>query len=154
MQPDLLSFGRSVLEGQAFSTLLEARLETLVPGRAELRLPIAARLLQQHGFVHGGAVSYLADNALTFAGGSVLGDCVTAEFKVNYLRPARGPGTLVALARVAGHGKQQAVCQCDIFVDAPAGRTLVAVAQGTIWKLGSQEAEGNRQAAAPADVAA
>ena len=154
MPTDLLSFGRRVLQRQPFSALLDTRLDALVPGRAELRLPIVARLLQQHGFVHGGALSYLADNALTFAGGSVLGDCVTAEFKINYLRPARGPGTLLALARVTGHGKQQAVCQCDLFVDAADGRTLVAVAQGTIWKLGSGQAEGKQHATAPADAAA
>ena len=27
----------------------------------------------QHGFVHGGVISYLVDNAITFAGASVLG---------------------------------------------------------------------------------
>ncbi len=154
MQADLLSFGRSILDSQPFSALLEARLDALAPGSAELRLPIVPRVLQQHGFVHGGALSYLADNALTFAGGSVLGDCVTAEFKINYLRPARGPGTLLALAQVAGHGRQQAVCRCDIYVDAPAGRTLVAVAQGTISKRASGPAEGNGRAAASADAAA
>ncbi|WP_353652900.1 PaaI family thioesterase [Zhongshania aliphaticivorans] len=68
-------------------------------------------LKQQHGFVHGGVVSYLADNALTYAGGSVLGDSVTSEYKINCLRPALGE-KLVAKATVLSSGKTQAVCQC------------------------------------------
>ncbi|MGP5081274.1 hypothetical protein ACTXJ8_05620 [Corynebacterium variabile] len=31
-------------------------------------------MTQQHGFFHGGVLSYLADNSLTFAGGTAPGD--------------------------------------------------------------------------------
>jgi uncharacterized protein (TIGR00369 family) len=81
-------------------------------------------------------LAYLADNALTYAGGSVLGTaCVTLEMKINYLKPGKGE-RLTARARVAGSGKQQAVCQCDVFaIDTAGEETLCAVAQGTIWKL-------------------
>jgi uncharacterized protein (TIGR00369 family) len=66
--------------------LLGAHLTQLRQGEAELVIPITSDLLQQHGFVHGGVVSYAADNALTFAGGSVLGPAVvTAEYKINSL---------------------------------------------------------------------
>lgn len=99
-------------------------------------MPVAPALLQQDGFVHGGVLSYLADNALTFAGGSVLGDSVTSEFKINYLRPARDAERLLAVATVVGSGKTQAVCRCDIFVVRDAERTLCAAAQGTIRKTG------------------
>jgi acyl-coenzyme A thioesterase PaaI-like protein len=52
----------------------------------EIRLPISRQITQQHGFVHGGVVSYLADNALTFAGGRCLeGMVVTGEYKINYI---------------------------------------------------------------------
>lgn len=135
VRSDLLALGRQVLAAQPFSMLLECRLNALAPGQAELHLSISPRVLQQHGFVHGGAISYLADNALTFAGGSILGNCLTAEFKINYLRPAQGPGTLIAAASVAGGGKRQAVCRCEVFVASGTDRTLVAVAQGTIWKV-------------------
>ncbi|MIL10252.1 PaaI family thioesterase, partial [Salmonella enterica subsp. enterica] len=91
----------------------------------------------QHGAAHGGVLAYLADNALTYAGGSVLGaNCVTLEMKINYLKPGKG-ARLVARARVAGSGAKQAVCQCDVFaLDAVGKETLCAIAQGTIWKLG------------------
>jgi uncharacterized protein (TIGR00369 family) len=96
---------------------------------------VAPSLLQQHGFVHGGVVSYLADNALTFAGGSLLGDCVTAEYKLNYLRPAVKADKLIAVASVVGSGKTQAVCRCDVYMLRGDERTLCAAAQGTIRKV-------------------
>jgi len=126
---------RAVLANQPFSAHLGTALETIEPGRVQLALPIAPQLLQQHGFVHGGAISYLADNALTFAGGSLLGDSLTVEFKINYVRPAIGPGRLVAEATSVAQGKTQAVCRCDVYVVRDNGRKLCAVAQGTIRKV-------------------
>nr|WP_281560805.1 PaaI family thioesterase [Thalassomonas sp. RHCl1] len=58
-------------------------------------------LKQNHGFVHGGVVSYLADNCISYAATSVFGNCVTSEYKVNYVRPALGePLVAVALATI------------------------------------------------------
>lgn len=71
MSDDLLAYGRDVLPRQPFSVLMGASLDIFVAGHVEMCVPVAPALLQQHGFVHGGVISYLADNALTFAGGSV-----------------------------------------------------------------------------------
>lgn len=129
-------FAREVLGNQPFSRLLSAELCEFAPGHAVLAVPITDALKQQHGYVHGGVLSYLADNALTFAGGSVLGDSLTVEFKVNYLRPAKGEGRLVAVGDVIGHGRSQAVVRCDVFIEAREGaRVLCAAAQGTIRKV-------------------
>jgi len=69
---------------------------------------------------------------LTFAGGSVLGDSVTVEYKINYLKPAIG-STLIARAVVISSGKTQAVCECKIFtLSEEKEEKLVAAAQGTI----------------------
>jgi uncharacterized protein (TIGR00369 family) len=70
---DMPDMGRQVLASQPFSVLLGAELVQFAESQAELKVPIHAELTQQHGFVHGGVVSYAADNALTYAGGSVLG---------------------------------------------------------------------------------
>ena len=62
--------------------------------------------------MHGGVVSYLADNALTYAGGTALSvPVVTSEYKINYVRPAVGE-RLVARAMAEYVGKTQAVCRC------------------------------------------
>lgn len=132
MTTPLLDHGRQALQAQAFSRLLGTSLDRFEPGSASLHLPLRPEHLQQHGIVHGGVIAYLADNALTFAGGSVLGDCVTAEWKINYLRPARDASALLAEAQVVGSGRSQAVCRCEVYALEKDQRVLCAAAQGTI----------------------
>ena len=130
-----LAMGREVLASQPFSQLIGAELVALSPGRCELHVPITEAVQQQHGFVHGGVLSYAADNALTYAGGTALRvPVVTSEFKINYLRPAIGE-RLIARAEAVHTGKSQAVCRCDVFVLKDGVEKLCAVAQGTIAAL-------------------
>jgi uncharacterized protein (TIGR00369 family) len=129
---DLLAFGRQTLHSQPFSRLLETELEQFEPGRAVLSLPLRPHLRQHQGLVHGGVLSYLADNALTFAAGSVLGDAVTVEFKVNYLQPGRDGERVAVEAVVVDHTARQAVCRCEIYIPRNSQREVCAVAQGTV----------------------
>ena len=136
---EMLEMGRQVLAAQPFSVLLGAELLCFSAGYAELKVPIKKELQQQHGFLHGGVISYAADNALTYAGGSVLGPAVvTSEYKINYLRPALGD-YIVARATVIHAGKSQAVCRCDVYAVSEAKENLCATAQGTITKLGQDK---------------
>lgn len=129
---EVLQIVRQVLDSQPFSVLLGARISAVESKAISIELPVRAELLQQHGFVHGGVLSYLADNALTFAGGLALGSkIVTSEYKINYVRPAVGE-LLVARAGVVYAGSRQAVCRCDVFVQQNGTEKLVATAQGTI----------------------
>lgn len=133
-EPDLLmdmhTLGRRALASQPFSVLLGAELLILERKLAQIKVPIRHELGQQHGFIHGGVISYAADNAIAFAAGSVLGESVmTSEFKINYVRPAPGD-VLIARAAVVHHGRTQAVCRCEVFAD-----RLCAVAQGTVVRL-------------------
>ena len=130
-----LAMGRKVLAEQPFSVLLGAELMALEPGRCELGVALRDQLKQQMGFAHGGVVSYLADNALTFAGGTAMRvPVVTSEYKINYVRPAVGE-RLVARARAAHVGRTQAVCQCEVFAITGTDEKLCAIAQGTIAQL-------------------
>ena len=130
-----LAMGRDILAKQPFSVLLGAELAALEPGRCELQLAITEPLKQHHGFVHGGVLSYLADNALTYAGGTALrAPVVTSEFKINYLRPALG-GRLIARAHAVHTGRSQVVCRCDVFMLIHGKEKLCAIAQGTIARL-------------------
>ncbi len=121
-----------VLERQPFTRLIGAYLHGIDEHKIDLRVEIRPELLQQNGFVHGGVISYLADNSLTIAGGLALGPMVvTGEYKINYLRPAID-GVLSARAYAISHGKTQAVCRCDIVAMSKGEEKIVAVAQGTI----------------------
>lgn len=133
---------REVLRAQPFSQMVHTELTQYALEGVELRLPITGQIQQQHGFVHGGVVSYLADNALTFAGSTALGaGVVTSEYKINYVRPALG-AYLVARASVIHAGRSQAVCRCDVHaVDADGAHKLCAVAQGTIALMGNRKSD-------------
>jgi uncharacterized protein (TIGR00369 family) len=136
---DMLKMGQQVLAAQPFSVLLGAQLTGFSVGNAELKVPIKHELKQQHGFLHGGVVSYAADNALTYVGGSVLGPgVVTSEFKINYVRPAMGD-YIVARATAIYVGKTQAVCRCDVYTVSDSKESLCATAQGTITKIGQSK---------------
>jgi uncharacterized protein (TIGR00369 family) len=129
----LFEFGKNVLKSQPFSVLLDAQLIFLDVGIAEIAITPNDQMKQQHGFLHGGVVSYLADNTLTFAGGSILGDSLTSEFKINYLRPCIGE-RIIARSKVVHAGKNQAVCQCEVIAIKDGKEKVVAVAQGTVNK--------------------
>jgi len=131
---EILELGQQILASQPFSIFVGARMTDFGIGNVEIQIPITDNLKQQHGFVHGGVLSYAADNAITFAGGSVLGPAVlTSEFKINYLKPAVG-NILIAKSTVIHSGRNQAVCRCEIFMDNE--ENMCAVAQGTISRTG------------------
>ena len=69
MAANLIDFGKQALAAQPFSSLVGAELLEFTPSTAVLRVAVRSDLKQQHGFVHGGVICYLADNALTYAGG-------------------------------------------------------------------------------------
>jgi uncharacterized protein (TIGR00369 family) len=137
--PDpFLALGREVLASQPFSRLLGAELTALSRGHCQLELAVTPDLLQQNGFAHGGVVSYLADNALTYAGGAAMGvPVVTSEFKINYVRPALGE-RLIARAEAVAVSKTQAVCRCEVHAVSGGVERLCAMAQGTIVRLGGE----------------
>ncbi|MDS1271232.1 PaaI family thioesterase [Lipingzhangella sp. LS1_29] len=131
-----LTAAQRVLADQPFSQLLGARLTRFDEGRATLELDIRDDLRQQHGVLHGGVLSYAADNALTFAAGTVAGPrVVTAGFTIDYLQPAVGEH-LRARAQVVRAGRTRVVCRCALVtVDASGQQTHCAAAQGTVSVL-------------------
>jgi uncharacterized protein (TIGR00369 family) len=127
-----LDQARAVLAAQPFSRLLGAELTAFAPGMAELRIPLRDDLLQQFGYVHGGVLAYAADNAITFAAGSVLGPAVlTRGLAIDYVRPGT-PDVLRAAASVLTHTDRQAVCRVELYTGVGADETLCAAAQGTV----------------------
>ncbi|MFF4117367.1 PaaI family thioesterase [Streptomyces sp. NPDC001714] len=130
--PDLAS-ARKILAAQPFSVLVGTRLVAFGDGGATLELDNRAELRQQYGYVHGGVLAYVAENAMAFAAGTGPGSRpLTAGFTIDYVRPADGE-LLRARARVVRAGRSLAVCRCEVAnVGADGGESVCAVAQGTI----------------------
>jgi uncharacterized protein (TIGR00369 family) len=137
---NLDELAREVLRGQPFALLMGTELVSIEPGKVELSMPIRSELRQQHGFVHGGVVSYLADNAITFAGGSLLGgDAVTGGVQ-GKLRATSDRRRMIARADAIAPGKRLVVCRCDVFVVSGGGDArLCATAVGTVNRVEPRE---------------
>ena len=130
-----LEIGRQILASQPFSQLLGTKMDDFLEGYVQLSLPLRPELLQQYGIAHGGVICYMADNALSFAGGSLFGlGVITSEFKINYLKKAQGD-SLMAQAKVISAGRRQAVCTCEVWAVTGEEKILCALAQGTIVTL-------------------
>ena len=124
------SFGR-----QRVMALLGAHLRTVEPGQAEIVLPYREELSQQHGFIHAGIVTTIADSACGYAALSLMPPGVgvlTIEFKVNLLSPASGV-RLVAKGRVVKPGRTLMVCIGDVTAEQEDGTVRpVALMQATM----------------------
>jgi uncharacterized protein (TIGR00369 family) len=131
---ELLELGQFIISSQPFSVLVGTEVLKYGDDAVELKLVVTENLKQQHGFVHGGVLAYLADNALTMAAGLTMrGGVLTAEMKINYLKPAVGEH-LIARAVTISAGRNQGVSRCDIFAVKNGVEKLCAAAQGTIMK--------------------
>jgi uncharacterized protein (TIGR00369 family) len=119
---------------QTIMSLIGAELTRVEPGIVEITLPYRADLAQQHGYLHAGIVTTIADSACGYAAYSLMppkSDVLSVEFKVNMLRPAKGE-TFTALAEVIKAGKTLTVVRADVFGIAEARSELVATMLGTM----------------------
>ena len=124
-------------EKQTIMGLIGAQLARVEPGLVEITLPYRADLAQQHGYLHAGIVTTIADSACGYAAFSLMppdSEVLSVEFKVNMLRPAKGK-TFSAVAEVVKSGKTLTVVRADVFGVNEDRRELVATMLGTMISL-------------------
>lgn len=126
-------------DAQGLMTTLGARLVHVTAGEVRIELPFSAGLSQQRGYVHAGAVTSIVDSACGYAAltrAAAGDDVVTAEFKINFMRPALGERFL-AIGRVQSAGKILSVCTGEVLAFQPGsaeGKTI-ALMQATIVSI-------------------
>ena len=122
---------------QTIMSLIGGELTRVDPGVIEITLPYRADLTQQHGYVHAGIITTIADSACGYAAYTLMppgSDVLAVEFKVNLLRPAKGE-TFVACAEVVKSGRTLTVVRADVHALSKESRELVAIMQGTMMRL-------------------
>lgn len=112
------------------------------PGEVHLLVPHSPAATQHDGDMHAGAFTAALDSACGGAAFSLWdGDAVgvlTGEFKVNFLRPARGDVT--ARARVLGSGRTQSVCIAEAWAPGKGDtEELIAVMTATMIPVRARE---------------
>ncbi|GAA3028651.1 PaaI family thioesterase [Actinokineospora globicatena] len=122
-------------ERQGLMRLIGARLVEVGAGRVRIALPSTPEVSQQHGYVHAGATSAIADSAGGYAALTLMADnaeVLTVEYKLNLLAPATGV-RLEAVGTVVKSGRTLSVCTLEVHaIDSDERPTLVAVGQQTL----------------------
>ena len=92
---------------------------------------------QQHGFVHAGAVSAIADSAAGYAALSLMPPgrgVLTTEFKINLVAPAAGD-RILARGRVVKAGRTLTLAQAEVFAESEGRERLVAFLTATLMAV-------------------
>ncbi len=124
-------------ERQGLMRHLGARLGLVAPGRVHIVLPARPEVTQQHGYVHAGATSAIADSAGGYAALTMFdpdSEVLTVEYKLNLLAPAAGEH-LEAVGTVVKAGRTLTVCTLQVFGHGDRQRALVATGQQTVIRV-------------------
>ncbi|HEV2268892.1 MAG TPA: PaaI family thioesterase [Steroidobacteraceae bacterium] len=121
---------------QRLMATLGARLALVADGEVHIALPFSEHLLQQHGFVHAGAITSIVDSACGYAALTKAPpdyEVLSVEFKINLVRPALGQYFL-AIGRVQNAGKMLTVCSGEVqaFTGGHSSYKVVALMQATM----------------------
>ena len=126
---------RNSFERQMAMSSIGAELLIVEPGKVEIALPYRSDLTQQHGYLHAGIITTIADTACGYAAYTLMpagSEVLSVEFKVNLLRPAKGE-RFVAVANVLKPGRTLTVVRADVFgISESDERELIATMLATM----------------------
>lgn len=119
---------------QTFLTLLGASLRLVEPGEVHIELPFSPRLAQQHGYLHAGVTTAIADTANGYAALTLAdadAEVLAVEFKINLMLPGSGPRFL-ARGRVLRPGRRLSVCLAEVVALGTPDQEVIATMLSTI----------------------
>jgi uncharacterized protein (TIGR00369 family) len=129
-------------DAQGLMATLGARLEHVQTGEVHIALPFSTHLSQQMGFLHAGAITSIVDSACGYAALTQAPagmEVVTAEFKINLMRPGIGDQFL-AIGKVQSAGRLLTVCTGEVraYTGGLDGtHKVIALMQATIVNVGA-----------------
>ncbi len=125
---------RSSFAKQGLMSTLGATLDKVLPGFVEIALRPRPGISQQHGFVHAGALSAIADSAAGYAALSLMPPgtgVLSAEYKINFVAPAVGD-RIVARGRIVKAGRTLTLAQAEVFAESGGQEKLIALLTATM----------------------
>lgn len=135
--PDFEARLRASFARQRVMETLGAELAAIGPGSVVIELPFRADLTQQHGFIHAGIISTIADSACGYAAFTLMppdAAVLTVEFKINLLAPAKGE-RFIARARVVRAGRTLSTCAADVVGVEHGEERVVATMLATVMTV-------------------
>jgi uncharacterized protein (TIGR00369 family) len=135
--PDFAARVRASFGRQRFMATLGATLEHVTAGEVTIAFTHREALTQQHGFLHAGVMTSIADSACGYAALSLMepgAGVLSVEFKVNMLAPAVGE-RFVATGRVVRSGRTLTVCTGEVTAEREGERIPLLLMQATMMSV-------------------
>ena len=135
--PDYRARVEASFARQGLMSTLGASILNIAPGAVDIALSPGPAILQQHGFVHAGAVSAIADTAAGYSALTLMppgAGVLTTEFKINLLAPGAGE-RLVARGRVVKAGRTLTLAQSEVFAETAGTERLIALLTATLMTI-------------------
>ena len=132
---------RTSFARQGLMSTLGATLVAVAPGHVEIALTPLPAISQQHGFVHAGGVSAIADTAAGYAALSLMPSgrgVLTTEFKINLVAPATGK-RILARGKVVKSGRTLTLAQAEVFAETDGKERLVALLTAIMMAIEDRE---------------
>ncbi len=121
-------------KAQGLMATLGAEIASIADGEVKIEMPFSTKLSQQHGYLHAGAITSIVDSACGYAAltkAPAEYEVLTAEFKINFIRPAIGERFL-ATGRVVASGKTLTICTGEVRAYSGSDFKVIAIMQVTI----------------------
>jgi acyl-CoA thioesterase len=124
---DLAEF-RDKVENQPVGAFMGMKLLELSPGQARVSMKLRPEHLNFNGFIFGGIIVSIADQAFACATNSLGRPCVATQFNVHFVAAAAPGDELIAEGRVLRKGRRVDICEMTVTNQ---GGKLIARATGT-----------------------
>lgn len=134
------NFRKSLVDSfakQGIMKTLGASLSKVEVGECEIILPFGKHLIQQHGYLHAGVISTIADSSAGYAAftlSPINASVLTTEFKINLLSPAKGD-KFIARAKVLRAGRTLQIVTSEVFAVENNEEKLCAFLTATIMTM-------------------
>ncbi len=121
---------------EPISSFLDMRLVEFTPGYAKVSMPVKKEYLNFNGYIFGGIIMSLVDQAFAYATNSMNFPSVASQINIHFLAAPEIGNELIGECRVLRSGRRAAVS--EMTVSGKDGK-LIAKATGTTIPVGNSE---------------
>jgi len=119
---------RKAAKNEPISSFLDTRLIKLSHGYAKVSMKLRPEYQTFNGFIFGGIIMAVADQAFAYGSNSVITPNIAVQFNIHFVDKSESSDKLTAECHVVREGKR--FCVSEITVHNQIGK-LIAVATGT-----------------------
>lgn len=128
----MIKKAKESFEKQGFMKTLGAKIIAIEKGMVKIACDKKESLTQQHGFIHAGVITSIADVACGYAALTTMpegSEVLSVEFKTNLMRAAKAD-KIIATGKVIKTGKTLVFCEAKVTDDSE--EIIFATLQGTM----------------------